>query len=171
MAALCEKCGLNGCLVFQPRCVRVPGMNSLLGEVPIFAGLNDVALEQLLKTARQLVVPAGEVIVREGEIHSLFYVIGSGSVRVCKNFGQPQERELITLGPHEFFGEMCILEALPRAATVQATTETTLFGLSAMAFYHLYKMQPAQYALLVLNIARDLSRRLRRSDEIFAARH
>lgn len=143
----------------------------LLVEVPIFAGLNDAALNLLLEKVQQTTVPAGTVIVREGEISKFFYVIGSGSVRVCKNFGGPHETELITLGPRDFFGEMCILEALPRAATVQAITETTYFGLSAMDFYHLYKKQPSQHALLVLNIARDLSRRLRHSDEIFAARH
>jgi CRP-like cAMP-binding protein len=92
-------------------------------------------------------------------------------VRVCKNFAQPGEVELVTLGPKSFFGEMCILEAMPRSATVQAVAASRLFSLPAGAFHHLYKAMPAQYCILLLNIARDLSRRLRRLDEMFAARH
>ncbi|MBI3875106.1 MAG: cyclic nucleotide-binding protein, partial [Verrucomicrobia bacterium] len=65
----------------------------------------------------------------------------------------------------------CILETLPRVATVQAVTETHLLWMSSLAFLHLYERLPAQYGLLVLNIARDLSRRLRRLDERFAAKH
>ena len=40
-----------------------------------------------------------------------------------------------------------------------------------MTFHHLYQDMPRQYSILVLNIARDLSRRLRHLDELFAARH
>jgi CRP-like cAMP-binding protein len=64
---------------------------------------------------------------------------------------------------------MCILETLPRAATVRAFEATSLDALSSMAFYELYRAMPEQYSILVLNIARDLSRRLRRLDEIYAA--
>ena len=75
------------------------------------------------------------------------------------------------MGVGDFFGEMCILETLPRAATVLAVTDATLYSLTSMAFYHLYEVMPGQYSILVLNIARDLSRRLRHLDDVFAARH
>jgi CRP-like cAMP-binding protein len=66
---------------------------------------------------------------------------------------------------------MCILETLPRSATVQAMVDSTLLSLSSVTFYHLYHEMPAQHSILVVNIARDLSRRLRHLDEAFAARH
>lgn len=144
-------------------------MITLLQGVPIFTGLEVDALELLLAHARQQEHPAEGLIVREGEPGNSLFLIGNGRVRVCKNFAQPDEVELITMGPKDFFGEMCILETLPRAATVQAITPSTLFALSSGAFHHLYKVMPAQYSILLLNIARDLSRRLRRLDEMFAA--
>jgi CRP-like cAMP-binding protein len=129
------------------------------------------ALELLLVHAQPQDYPAEAVIVREGDPGNLLFLIGRGKVRVCKNFAQPDEVELVTLGPKDFFGEMCILETLPRSATVQAVIPSTIFALPARAFHHLYQALPAQYSILVLNIARDLSRRLRRLDEMFAARH
>ena len=143
----------------------------LLQHVPIFAGLEVDALELLLAHAKQQDYPAGALVVREGDTGNLLFLIGSGSVRVCKNFESPSEMELVTLGPRDFFGEMCILETLPRSATVQAVSAATLFALPSSAFYHLYKASPDQYSILLLNIARDLSRRLRRLDELFAAWH
>lgn len=145
-------------------------MRQLLQQVHIFAGLSEGALDIIQGRARAATFPAGAAIVHEGEISNRLYVIGSGSVRVCKRFGQPNELELAVLLQGDFFGEMCILEPLPRAATVQAVTETKLVSLGSLDFYHLYQAMPAQYAVLLLNIARDLSRRLRRSDEVFAAK-
>jgi CRP-like cAMP-binding protein len=142
-----------------------------LEKVPIFAGLNDAALSLLWDRAKEVKAPAGEVVVREGEAGNRLFVVGEGQVRVCKNFGKPDEVELAKLGPSNFFGEMCILETLPRSATVQAVTDTTLYSLTSLAFYHLYEAVPAQHSILVLNIARDVSRRLRHLDEVFAARH
>jgi CRP-like cAMP-binding protein len=78
---------------------------------------------------------------------------------------------LATLGPKDFFGEMCIVDTLPRCATIQANEPSRVIGISSMAFYTLYKTMPAQHSVLVVNIARDLSRRLRALDTIFAAHH
>ena|SRR2546430_1745650 len=143
----------------------------MLQNVPILAGLDETALNILWESAIQSRATPDCVIVREGEVGNRFFLIGEGLVRVCKHFGQPREVELARFGPGEFFGEMCILETLPRSATVQAVTDTTVYSLSSLTFYHLYQAMPAQYSILVVNIARDLSRRLRHLDEIFAARH
>ena len=146
-------------------------MNSLIQGVPIFGGLSPEALEVLTSRGKQISDPAGAVILREGESSRTFYLIGEGAVRVCKNFGCPDEVELSRLGRGEFFGEMCILETLPRSATVQTVNDSVFFTLSSMDFLHLYHEMPKEYGILVLNLARDLSRRLRHLDEVFAARH
>lgn len=146
-------------------------MRSLLEKVTILAGLNEAALDLLWANATETRVTGSSVVVREGEPGNRFFLVGEGAVRVCKNFGRPDEVELVRLGAGDFFGEMCILESMPRAATVQAIGDVTLLSMSSLAFYHLYQSMPAQHSILVVNIARDLSRRLRRLDEIFAAKH
>lgn len=146
-------------------------MRAALQNVPIFAGLDEAALNLLWERAKEIKAAAGETVVREGETGNRLFLVGEGQVRVCKHFGQPDEIELAKLAPGNFFGEMCILETLPRSATVQAITDATLYSLTSLAFYHLYEAIPAQHSILVLNIARDVSRRLRHLDEVFAARH
>jgi len=144
-------------------------VNLDLKNVTIFAGLDDSALARLTARARQTSVPSGGVILREGEPGNQLYLIASGAVRVCKRFDRSDEVELAQLKAGDFFGEMCILETLPREAPVQAVSELTLFQLPSVAFYELFQARPDQYSILILNIARDVSRRLRRLDEIFAA--
>jgi CRP/FNR family transcriptional regulator, cyclic AMP receptor protein len=143
----------------------------MLQNVPIFAGLDDAALNLLWDRVTEGQAATGTSIVREGEPGNRFYLIGSGMVRVCKSLGKPEETELARLGPNDFFGEMCILETLPRCASVQALMDTTVYSLTSLCFFHLYETMPRQYCILVLNMARDLSRRLRRLDERFASKH
>ena len=95
------------------------------------------------------------------------FIIASGKVRVVKHLGEPNETELATLGKG-IFGEMCILEPLPRSASVQAAGAAVVYSISSHAFLNLYEKMPAEYGILLLNIARDLSRRLRRIDELYA---
>jgi len=146
-------------------------MIDLLQKVPIFAGLKNAALTLLLEHTHSKEYPDGAVIVCEGETCNCMFIIGSGSVRLFKNFGNTHQVTLTTLGTKDFFGESCILDTLPRMATVQAASASTVFTMSSMAFYHLYQKMPAQHSILLLNIARDLSRRIRALDEAFAARH
>ena len=139
--------------------------------IPIFDGLDKETLDHLWNQVEKMEIPAGTVVVREGEPGNRLFLIGSGFVRVCKRFDQPDEVELAALTEGDFFGEMCVLETLPRAATVQAVTESTLYSMPSSVVFNLSQKNPAQYAILLLNLARDLSRRLRALDEAFAALH
>src|SRR6266850_212242 len=143
------------------------GVRALLENVTILAGLDEAAVVFLSQRATQTLTPAGTVIIREGEVGNRFFLIREGTVAVCKNFTQPNEVELRKLSEGDFFGEMCILETLPRSATVRALVDCNLYVLNSLVFYHLYETMPRQYGILLLNIARDLSRRLRRLDEEF----
>jgi CRP-like cAMP-binding protein len=149
---------------------KLPDVKNLLCKVPIFAGLDDKALKLLLEDAESSVVMAGEVIAREGEVNDCVYLVEAGEVSIVKNFVSQNPVLLATLGPGDFFGEMCILETLPRSATAKAALETKVVSLASAAFYRLFEKMPKQHSILLLNMARDLSRRLRHLDEVFAAR-
>ena len=154
-----------------PRLPTLAEMATEVKDVPIFAGVDPSTLDLLAREAREVRVGKGDRIVKEGEPGNTFYLVLEGSVRVCKRLGTVEEVELSRLGPGEFFGEMCILETLPRSASVQAVSKTMLLALSSVTFYHVFQKNPAEYCILLLNIARDLSRRLRRLDEVFPGRH
>ena len=141
-----------------------------LRAVPIFAGLDESALSLLVQRARRKCFEPGAVILREGETGGEFYLVTNGLVSVVKR-GPHGKVGLAKLGVGESFGEMCILDNQPRAATIVADKVTELLCLPTSVFHDLWEVAPVQFGTLLLNIARDLSRRLRRIDEVFAATH
>jgi len=144
-------------------------MRPIMADVQIFAGMNEGALRFLSDQANYFTVRALDVVVHEGGPGDRLYVLTSGEVRACRNFATVGEVELARLGSGQCFGEMCILDTLPRSATIQATQDSALASVDVHTLYELHKSQPAQFSVLLMNIGRDLCWRLRRLDQIFAA--
>jgi CRP-like cAMP-binding protein len=72
------------------------------------------------------------------------------------------------LGPNDCFGEMSMIDMQARSATVRAIAPSRLLKLTSENMDALYRSDLKSYTLIVLNIARDLSRRLRVTDGILA---
>jgi hypothetical protein len=101
----------------------------LLSSVPIFKPLSPTTLEKLAARLRPVSAGAGQEIVRQGEPGELFFVIESGSVEVI------HDGELAaTLGPGDYFGEIALLQEVPRVATCIARTPTRLYELDREVF-------------------------------------
>lgn len=141
-------------------------IDNFVHRLPVMAGLDEAALRFLGGLAREEQYPAGGVIVREGERGDRVYFVRSGRVRVVK----VPAVQLAEFGPGDFFGEMSLVESVPRSASVIAAEPTCVFTLKGMDFYRLYRERPDQYGIVMLNIARDLARRLRRLDEDYCHR-
>jgi CRP/FNR family cyclic AMP-dependent transcriptional regulator len=147
-----------------------PPLMQTLAATPILVGLNEVALELLAREgAIRHFGPASD-IVREGDSGHSFFIIATGDVEVIKHQGAPHPVLLAELHAGTFFGEMCVVDPVPRAATVRTCSQVTLIEITCATLYHLFRQMPDQYAILILNVARDMARRLRRLDEAFAAR-
>jgi CRP/FNR family transcriptional regulator, cyclic AMP receptor protein len=145
-------------------------MRELLESVPVLAALSKPALDLLISEGSDYAFSDGDVVFHEGDPGESLFIIETGAVRIIRNHGKPDETELALLHPKELFGETCLLETLPHTATAQAIGHTTVFNLTGRTFHHLYKKMPEQYGILMLNIARDLSRRLRKLDSDYMAR-
>jgi CRP-like cAMP-binding protein len=102
---------------------------ALLRSLPLFSPLGAPALEGLARELAELRVPAGTAVVREGEPGDRFYVAAEGELDVSA-----QGRELRTIGRGEGFGEIALLENVPRTATVTARTDTRLYALDKPSF-------------------------------------
>jgi MFS family permease len=100
-----------------------------LQALPLFSPLGRATLESLAHALKQVQVPAGEAVVREGDAADKFFVIDSGLVEVTQ-----QERFLRREGPGEFFGEIGLLRDVPRTATVVAVEDTVLWTLDRRSF-------------------------------------
>lgn len=126
-------------------------------------------MDLLAEACHERQAAAGEIVVEQDAVASEMFVIATGKVEVIKHLGAPGEIVLATMGPGEFFGEMCIVECMPRAATVRALEPTELYSLRNSDLLHLFHRWPDQYAILMLNISRDLCRRLRGLHDLFCS--
>jgi CRP-like cAMP-binding protein len=98
------------------------------------------------------------------------YVLEHGSVSVLRGW-QGRATLLRQLVAGDCFGEMALLDLFPRSASVQADADCQAIELTAAHLYRLYEVDPAQFAMIQMNIAREMSRRLRVTDELlFRAR-
>jgi CRP-like cAMP-binding protein len=108
-----------------------------LGRAPLFEGLSRDERKELAKVTEDLEVEAGKVLCREGETAREFFVIVDGEVEVTKD-----GRRLSMLTEGDFFGEIALIEDLPRTATVTATTPLRFFVLTRQSFRSLLERQP-----------------------------
>jgi CRP-like cAMP-binding protein len=113
---------------------------------------------------------AGDTIIREGERGDRMYLIFRGRVEVLKNPPESPEvfERLAVLEEGDAFGEMEIIDIQARSAGVRALEPTTLASLSHGDLYRLSRSRPAVFTFLVLNVAREISRRLRKMDALAA---
>jgi CRP/FNR family transcriptional regulator, cyclic AMP receptor protein len=122
-----------------------------LRAAPLFEGLTGKELEELAKRTEDLDFPAGKVLVQEGEVGSEFYVIMEGEAEVTRG-GQV----VATHGPGDFFGEISLVEDVPRNATVTATTPLRCFMLTRGRFLHVLDEYPG----VERKVMRALAKRL-----------
>jgi MFS family permease len=109
--------------------LRRPAGLALLQALPIFAPLGQARLESLARHLDRLEVPAGTVIIGEGDRGDLFYVIESGRVSVSRAGSHIRDE-----GAGDYFGEIALLRDLPRTATVTAVENTALGTLARHDF-------------------------------------
>ena len=140
---------------------------SFLQHLSVMAGLDDEAIHFLSGLAREEHFPAGAVIIGEGEPGNRMFFICDGRVTVVKGHGSPKPVTLAQLGPGEFFGEMSLVESVDRSASVIAESDVTACTLKGADLHRLYRHRPEQYGIVMLNLARDLARRLRSLDDRF----
>ncbi|MCB0200094.1 MAG: cyclic nucleotide-binding domain-containing protein [Anaerolineae bacterium] len=100
----------------------------LLRTLPLFAELDGVQVQAVAAGMHSQRFGPGQEIVREGEVGDLFYVVETGRVQVFLG-ARGTERVLRQSGPGEYFGEIALLAAAPRTASVRALEETTLLAL------------------------------------------
>jgi MFS family permease len=130
-----------------------------LSRLSIFAGLAPPSLEALAARAVRESRPAGEVVVREGEPAEDFYVVSAGRLQVLfRGDGAAEERQVNELGAGDYFGEIGLLERVPRTATVRTLTDCELYRVAGEEFLDVVTNAPAVSTALRAGIASSLAR-------------
>lgn len=135
-----------------------------LARVPIFSGLNPVALAALAAQAERVLYAQGDVIIREGDDDRRLFVVVSGTVDVIKGRDSGNERRLAVFGPGDFFGEMALIDDLLRSATVIAKEETELLSLDQFNL----RAEMERHPSIALELLKELSRRIRALEKVMS---
>ena len=136
----------------------------LLQRMPIFGAIQPQALEILMRRAAEVQVPAGAHFFREGDAADAMFVLESGRVAVLKR-RDGVDHHLQDLAAGDCFGEMALIDMFPRSASVIAREDCSAIRLTNADLYRVYQANLEQFALIHMNIARELSRRLRIANE------
>ncbi|HSG87312.1 MAG TPA: cyclic nucleotide-binding domain-containing protein [Candidatus Limnocylindrales bacterium] len=131
----------------------------LLHSIGLFSRLDRRDLERLGQLVDEVEVPAGKVLMRQGDTGSEAFVVVSGRLAVVRS-GQPLEDR----GPGEIVGEIALLSEGPRTATVTAAERTRLLVLGHREFHALMDEQPA----IRLAVLDELAVRLRSLEDVAA---
>jgi len=135
----------------------------LLQAMPVFGGIRADALQFLLGLCPVVSVPAHAYFFHEDDPADAMFVLEAGEVAVLKSW-RGEEYLLGTLKAGDCFGEMAVMDLCPRSASVCAIKDCTAIHVSAASLHRLYDQDVKQFALIQMNMGREVSRRLREAD-------
>ena len=135
----------------------------ILDKIAIFGGLTEEQLYLLFKLLKKITYKENELIFKQGEPASHIYIIRSGKVKLYVE-AHNTKLEMIVFGVGDCFGESSLIGIEPHTANAIAMEDTELIVLSGKALLSLYNSHPTIYGLIILNIARETSRRLHQAD-------
>jgi CRP-like cAMP-binding protein len=133
--------------------------------------LPEAKLGELARVLVDQTVRAGDVIFEEGSPGDTMFLLAAGQVSIEKQVEAGGFAELALLGSGDVFGEMALIERLPRSARAVARTDTTLFVLGRQDLERWLATEPLMAVGLFVELLRVLSHRLRRSSLSVALLH
>jgi CRP-like cAMP-binding protein len=144
-------------------------VTDLIKSSDLFIGLPEEKIETVLAIGEVKVFGAGENIIAEGELSGELYLVQEGLVEVlvpsgavADVAGAPQLSSVVQLGRGQIFGEMALVDRGVRSATVRCVEDgTTLFVIERDAFRELCESDHHIGHVVMRNLARDLSFKLR----------
>jgi len=136
----------------------------LLQRMAIFGGIRADILRFVLDFCPVVSVPANEYFFHEHDQADSMFVLEAGKAAVLKSWRR-QEYLLRILRAGDCFGEMAVMDLSPRSASVRATEDCTAIRISAANLYKICERDPKQFALIQMNMGREVTRRLREADD------
>lgn len=140
-------------------------VREILSRISFLGGISEDQLDKLIGYFECTTFKAGACIARKGDTPTHIYIIQSGCValRIADGAVDLRKREF-TIGDH--FGEVAMLSMINNTASFFAIEDCNLITFSRRSFARLSKEEPLVFRQLILNLARDLARKVQYSDEL-----
>ena len=137
----------------------------LLQRMPIFGGIRTEVLQFLLSLCPIASVATDHFFFREGEKGDSMFVLEVGKAAVLKSW-RGQDHLLRILNAGDCFGEMALMDHCPRSASIRAVEDCVAIRISAANLHQVYAKDLKQFALIQMNMGREVCRRLREADNM-----
>ncbi|MFC1822102.1 cyclic nucleotide-binding domain-containing protein [Thermodesulfobacteriota bacterium] len=128
-----------------------------LSRVSLFSLLNKADLERIAEMAREHFIKKGDVVIREGDRDRRLFIMISGEVDVIKDLGGQKGKRVRILGPDSYFGEMALIDDLPRSASVVTREDTHLLSID----HELLRREIERNPAIAFELLKMLSWRIR----------
>src|SRR6202166_3621139 len=136
--------------------------SSYLKQVSLFADLADEDIHELMTVAKRRPFRSGEVIFHRDDPGQVLYMIKEGKAKICIISPDGQEISLAVLGKGEYFGELALLDGLPRSADAIALEKVECYSLQRSDFHNAIMKNPK----IAIQVLEALTRRLRNTDQM-----
>jgi CRP-like cAMP-binding protein len=133
--------------------------------MPFFGALRPESIELLVAHARTVCVAAGDFFFRENDQGDSMFVLEAGRAAVLKAW-KGHDYVLHRFGVGDCFGEMSLMDLGPRSASVRAVDDCRAVEVGTQDLLRLYECDLEQFALIQMNMGREVCRRLRATDEL-----
>ena len=131
--------------------------------VYFFKELSQEGIESIKRVCHEIHYNPGEIVFEEGTEANRFYIILNGAVEVWKDYRSPEKDLLAIHNRGHLFGEMALIDDLPRSATVVAKEPTRLFFINREDFHQIIM----ENSRIALSIMKSVSSMVRQSNETF----
>jgi len=131
----------------------------------LFDGLTDDDVDRFFHLTTLQSFKNEDVIIKEGDSGDGMFVVASGEVRVEKATIDQKQELLAVLGPGECFGELSLVDRMPRSATVRASSDTSVYVFGQADLDEFFAAHPDIHRKVLQNLAKITSQRLRWLDD------
>jgi CRP-like cAMP-binding protein len=139
----------------------------ILSKIAIFGGLNERQLGEIFRLLKTVFYNEGEYVCKQGEAPSHIYIIKTGAVKIVYDL-EGVSLELAFFQTGDCFGETSVIGIQPHSSNAIAVKPSELIVLERQALLNIFETDKELFGMLILNIARETSRRLYKLDEALA---
>lgn len=144
--------------------IKIDDFSTIKGSV-MLQDFSDKDLSKLAPFCEMREMAEGTTVFIENMPGESLFLVKKGTIRISKMFAEGDEKTLVVLGPEDIFGEMAVIDGLPRSATARVAEDAELISLKKKDLERLCQEDAALALKLVSNIVRVFSKRVREANE------
>lgn len=144
--------------------VNIKDFSAIKGSV-MLQGFSEEDLTRFADFCEMREMGEGTTVFIENMPGESLFLVKKGTIRISKMFAEGDEKTLVVLGPEDIFGEMAVIDGLPRSATARVAEDAELISLKKKDLERLCVDDATLALKLVRNIVKVFSKRVREANE------